>query len=225
MIKKLSYKVLFFSVIFILFTFQGADAQDLNVENLYLVSSSKTVKIKAKKSVTLVTQNQMDDSTWKVSEQSGRIISFSDSVIVLRKKHSNETLYVNKTVTSDTRTYYNSKIDIKLNINDLVAMKYSPRSDVWLNIGSAFAIAGGLGLGIANPIAGLTKTDSNKEVFNGVLLGSVSSLAIGGVLAAIFNKEYYYSLNDSITHKYNCQCSESQQKKKLKKGFRLNLEK
>jgi hypothetical protein len=220
MTKKLPYKFLFFTCILLQFTFGDSVAQARNVDNLYLKSSSKTIKIKPKKYVSLYSQYQVNDSTFKVVKKEGKIVFFKGSDIVLRKKYQDETLIVNDVKKQSSNIYFNGGVDESLDLKEIVAVGYS-KGSIFHGLGIAFATAGGLGLGVATPIAGLGKTDANKKVFNSILIGSVSSLAAGWILSAIGPGEYYYSLNDETKHKEYCNCSAKQQKKRIKYGFQI----
>lgn len=221
MTKNLPYKFLFFTCILLQFTFEGAVAQARNVDNLYLKSSSKTIKIKPSKYVSLYSQYQVNDSTFKVVKKEGKIVFFKGSDIVLRKKYQDETLIVNDVKKQSSNIYFNGGVDESLDLKDIVAVGYSSSASVFHGLGIAFTTVGGLGLAVATPIAGLAKNDANKRPFNSILIGSVSSLAVGWILTAISPDEYYFSLNDETKHKEYCNCSAKQQKKRIKYGFQI----
>lgn len=203
------------------FAFLESSAQEENTSALYLKSSTKTIKIKPKNYVSLFSQYQINDSTFKVVKKEGKIISFNGSEIVLRKKYQDETLIVNDVKKQISNIYYyEDGLNESLDLKEIVAVGYS-KGGIFHGLGIAFVTAGGLGLGVATPIAGLGKTDANKKVFNSILIGSVSSLAAGWILSAIGPGEYYYSLNDETKHKEYCNCDARQQKKRIKHGFKL----
>jgi hypothetical protein len=165
MTKKLPYKFLFFTCILLQFTFGDSVAQARNVENLYLKSSSESVKIKPNKLVGLVVQNEINSSTFNVIEKRGKIISLSDSLIVLSKVNQEETLVVNnKRKQRSYIHYFNETPQETLDLKEVIAVLYYPKGTGFFG--------------------------------------------------------HYYSINDSIQDKYNCECT-PEQLKDIKRGFQL----
>jgi hypothetical protein len=111
-------KFLFFSLIFVLFNFEGTIAQGQNISGLYLVSSTENIKVRTDRQISLYIQDKLNDSTFKVLIKTGNVIYFHKSQIVLRKRIENETIIVN-----NERKKYSTTEFHEVNLEEIIDLK------------------------------------------------------------------------------------------------------